>query len=91
MLVLQENVVPASAWALVNHRVHPGQSLDEVVQYDRQVINDPSIKVCDIKLSLSQRIYIFFFLKSRYTTLLDPTVKINYINNLLVKVYDIND
>ena len=38
-------MVPGVAWALVNHRVHPSQSLQEVVEHDILAINDPSINV----------------------------------------------
>ncbi|XP_068222465.1 N-fatty-acyl-amino acid synthase/hydrolase PM20D1-like isoform X2 [Palaemon carinicauda] len=42
---VKENVVPTSGSALVNHRVHPGQSLDDVLRHDINVINDPKVKV----------------------------------------------
>jgi acetylornithine deacetylase/succinyl-diaminopimelate desuccinylase-like protein len=43
--VLQDNVIPAEASALVNHRVHPGQSVAEVVERDRKSISDDRVKV----------------------------------------------
>lgn len=42
---VKENVVPASAWAILNHRVHPAQPLEDVVKHDIAAINDPRIKV----------------------------------------------
>lgn len=40
-----DNVVPGSAKAVVQHRVHPNDTLDEVEAYDRAVINDPRVKI----------------------------------------------
>ena len=45
ILFFQDNVIPASGEALINHRVHPAQSIDDAIQYDRDVINDPTVKV----------------------------------------------
>lgn len=42
---VKDNVVPGTAWALINHRVHPGQTLDEVVQHDIDAIADELINV----------------------------------------------
>jgi carboxypeptidase PM20D1 len=42
---LQDNVIPAVATALVNHRVHPGQSVSEVVEQDRRNIDDARVKL----------------------------------------------
>ncbi|KAA0202593.1 hypothetical protein HAZT_HAZT005107 [Hyalella azteca] len=41
----KDNVVPGTAWALVNHRVHPSESLEEVVRHDISAINDDNINV----------------------------------------------
>lgn len=41
----QSNVVPPNAYAIVNHRVHPGQSLEDVVAYDKAIIADDQIEV----------------------------------------------
>nr|XP_045622748.1 N-fatty-acyl-amino acid synthase/hydrolase PM20D1-like isoform X1 [Procambarus clarkii]XP_045622749.1 N-fatty-acyl-amino acid synthase/hydrolase PM20D1-like isoform X1 [Procambarus clarkii]XP_045622750.1 N-fatty-acyl-amino acid synthase/hydrolase PM20D1-like isoform X1 [Procambarus clarkii]XP_045622751.1 N-fatty-acyl-amino acid synthase/hydrolase PM20D1-like isoform X1 [Procambarus clarkii]XP_045622752.1 N-fatty-acyl-amino acid synthase/hydrolase PM20D1-like isoform X1 [Procambarus clarkii] len=42
---VKENVVPVSASAIINHRIHPAQSLEEVIDYDHHIINDPSVKL----------------------------------------------
>ncbi|XP_066960613.1 N-fatty-acyl-amino acid synthase/hydrolase PM20D1-like isoform X1 [Macrobrachium rosenbergii] len=42
---VKENVVPSSGYVMVNHRVHPGQSLHDVLQHDISVIDDPKVKV----------------------------------------------
>lgn len=42
---IKENVVASSVYAIVNHRVHPSQSLEDVLQHDINVINDPGVKV----------------------------------------------
>lgn len=41
----KENVLPDSATAYINHRVHPLQSIGEILDFDRRVINDPTILV----------------------------------------------
>lgn len=42
---IKENVVPPSAAAIVNHRIHPAQSVAEVIAYDREVIADPRVNI----------------------------------------------
>nr|XP_022296834.1 N-fatty-acyl-amino acid synthase/hydrolase PM20D1-like [Crassostrea virginica] len=39
------NVLPPSATAVVNHRIHPAQSVEEVLEYDRKIINDDRVKI----------------------------------------------
>jgi len=41
----KENVLPSTATAIINHRIHPMQTIDEVIEYDRQLINDDRITV----------------------------------------------
>lgn len=41
----KENVLPDSASAVINHRMHSMHSVDYVLARDREIINDPSIKV----------------------------------------------
>lgn len=38
-------MIPGTASATINHRIHPVSSLDEVLEYDRQVINDPRVNI----------------------------------------------
>lgn len=42
---LKANVLPKSARALVNHRVSPHQTIEDVIEFDRQTINDPSVHI----------------------------------------------
>ena len=37
------NVFPYSVKCYVNHRVHPNDTIESVVEYDRKIINDPRI------------------------------------------------
>eukprot|EP00057_Strongylocentrotus_purpuratus_P011124 XP_011665598.1 PREDICTED: probable carboxypeptidase PM20D1 [Strongylocentrotus purpuratus] len=39
------NVLPPNAWAIVNHRVHPAQTLQQVVDHDHSIINDDRVKI----------------------------------------------
>lgn len=41
----KENVLPDSASAVVNHRVHQAQSIEEIVEFDRRLINDPTVEL----------------------------------------------
>ena len=41
----KENVVPASGYAIINHRVHPAQSLADVLKHDIYAIGDPKVEV----------------------------------------------
>lgn len=34
----KHNVLPGRAYAIVNHRVHPGDTLDDVLEHDKQVL-----------------------------------------------------
>lgn len=42
---LQSNVIPQSASALVNHRIHPGQTLQEVIRHDFSVMEESSVNI----------------------------------------------
>lgn len=44
----KENVLPDSAYAIVSHRLHQSQSIDEIIEFDRKLIDDPTV---DIQLS----------------------------------------
>ena len=41
----KENVLPDSASAIINHRLHQAQEIDEVIEFDRKLINDPTIEL----------------------------------------------
>ena len=39
------NVCPEKATATVNHRIHPSDTIENVVEYDRKIIDDPRVKI----------------------------------------------
>ena len=39
------NVCPEKATATVNHRIHPSDTVENVVEYDRKIIDDPRVKI----------------------------------------------
>lgn len=39
----KENVLPDSASAIINHRLHQAQTIKEVMEFDRKLIDDPTI------------------------------------------------
>lgn len=41
----KENVLPDSAYALINHRIHPKQTVQDVLDYARAIIDDATINV----------------------------------------------
>ncbi|CAH1783895.1 unnamed protein product [Owenia fusiformis] len=46
---IKSNVLAPKATATVNHRVHPGQTLQQVIEHDRYVINDPRVEIRTVK------------------------------------------
>ncbi|KAE8753246.1 hypothetical protein FOCC_FOCC000168 [Frankliniella occidentalis] len=42
---VKENIVPPSATAVVNFRIHPAQTVNEVVDYTRNIIADPRVQL----------------------------------------------
>lgn len=42
---IKDNVIAPYAEAIVNHRIHSKQSVSEVIEYDRSVINDDRVKI----------------------------------------------
>jgi acetylornithine deacetylase/succinyl-diaminopimelate desuccinylase-like protein len=43
-LFFKDNVVPASATAIINHRIHPSQTVSEVIEFDKNVVNDQRVQ-----------------------------------------------
>lgn len=41
----KDNVVPGEARAVVNHRIHPTESLEDILKHDREVINDDRVEI----------------------------------------------
>lgn len=41
----KENVLPDSAYAIINHRLHQAQSIEEVIEFDRKLIGDPTVDI----------------------------------------------
>ena len=41
----KENVIPSFGTATINHRIHPTEVLDDVLEHDRKVINDDRVKI----------------------------------------------
>lgn len=44
----KENVLPDSASAIINHRLHQAQTIQEIIEFDKKLIDDPTI---DIKIN----------------------------------------
>lgn len=42
---IKENVLPASAWAVVNYRILPGDTVANVLDHVRSVVSDPDIEI----------------------------------------------
>ncbi|BFZ10867.1 hypothetical protein BsWGS_13906 [Bradybaena similaris] len=42
---VKKNVIPPLAEAIVNHRIHPSQTVREVIEYDKQVIGDSRVNI----------------------------------------------
>lgn len=42
---LKDNMIPSSASALINHRIHPSQTLAEIIEYDKVLIADDRVKL----------------------------------------------
>ncbi|CAG5122426.1 unnamed protein product [Candidula unifasciata] len=42
---VKANVIPPLAEAIVNHRIHPSQTVREVIEYDRQLIGDARVNI----------------------------------------------
>jgi carboxypeptidase PM20D1 len=39
------NVIPMTASCTINHRVHPGDSIEKVIDYDKRIINDHRVRL----------------------------------------------
>ena len=42
---IKENVIPSFARAIVNHRIHPTEVLDDILKHDKHVIDDDRVKI----------------------------------------------
>ncbi|XP_059490721.1 N-fatty-acyl-amino acid synthase/hydrolase PM20D1-like [Neocloeon triangulifer] len=42
---IKDNVVPAHARAIINHRVHPSQTISQVIEFDKRTIDDPRVEI----------------------------------------------
>uniref|UniRef100_T1JEU4 Peptidase M20 dimerisation domain-containing protein n=1 Tax=Strigamia maritima TaxID=126957 RepID=T1JEU4_STRMM len=40
---IKENVIPTSASAMINHRVHPSQTIAQVIKFDKSVVRDERV------------------------------------------------
>lgn len=41
----KDNVVPAHATAIINHRVHPSQTISQVIEFDKRTIDDHRVEI----------------------------------------------
>ena len=47
----KDNVVPGEARATVNHRIHPSETLEDIVEHDKKIINDERVQFNTIRYS----------------------------------------
>lgn len=45
---MKENVIPSEVTALINHRIHPSDTIHSVMETDRRIIDDDSIEMSQI-------------------------------------------
>jgi len=43
------NLLPSSASACINHRIHPNDTVSQVLEWDRQIVNDSRVKIRPIE------------------------------------------
>lgn len=41
----KENVLPDSAWGIINHRIHQSDRVEDVIAFDKKLINDDTISL----------------------------------------------
>lgn len=41
----KENVLPDAASAIINHRIHQAQTIKEIIEFDRKLIDDPTVDI----------------------------------------------
>ena len=44
----KDNVVPGEASAIVNHRIHPTETIEDIVSHDRKVIDDQRVNITQL-------------------------------------------
>ena len=44
----KDNVVPGEASAIVNHRIHPTETIEDIVKHDREVIDDERVNITQL-------------------------------------------
>ena len=44
----KDNVVPGEAEAIVNHRIHPTETIEDILSHDRKVIDDERVQISQL-------------------------------------------
>ena len=44
----KDNVVPGEASAIVNHRIHPSETIEDILDHDRRVIDDERVEITQL-------------------------------------------
>ena len=44
----KDNVVPGEAEAIVNHRIHPTETIEDILRHDRKVIDDERVQISQL-------------------------------------------
>ena len=44
----KDNVVPGEASAIVNHRIHPSETIEDILRHDREVIDDERVTISQL-------------------------------------------
>ena len=42
---LKENIIPGEASAVINHRIHPGDTIEDVLQHNKETIDDSRVNI----------------------------------------------
>lgn len=42
---LKDNMIPSYAYALINHRIHPTQTIKDIIEYDKKIIDDERVNI----------------------------------------------
>ena len=83
---IKENVIPSEVTAFINHRIHPSDSIQSVLEMDRRIIGDESIElsVTDANVSFEPHPISPFDAQSFGFNVISKAIRENFADTIVV-------
>ena len=85
----KDNVVPGEASAMVNHRIHPSETIDDIVKHDKKVIDDERVNITQLDYFPPPQVSPYSNDAAPFQVIANSALQVKYLSFVLRKLVEV--